>query len=64
MLTETTDAGFLRVAVERKNDERSAIAKFATAIMQNMSPERQRINQSLKDQFQCTRSPMTLSVRK
>ena len=28
-----------------------------------MSPESQRINQSLKDQFQCTRSPMMFSVK-
>ena len=46
MLAETIDAGLLLAAVERKNDERSIITKFSTAIMQNISPERQRINQS------------------
>ena len=43
-----------------------AITKFATAIIQNIIPERERIkkDQFLKDQFQCTRSPMMFSVRK
>ena len=54
MLAETIDAGLLRTAAERKNDQlilvqiqgkdcvalESAITKFATAIIQYFSPER------------------------
>ena len=79
MVAETVDAGLLRTAAERKNDERilvqiqekdcvvdkkSTITKFATAIIQNFSRETQRSNWSLKDQLLCMESPMMFSVRK
>ena len=61
MLAETIDAGLLRTAAERKNDQlilvqiqgkdcvalESAITKFATAIIQYFSPERRRSNKSI-----------------
>jgi hypothetical protein len=56
MLAEPIDAGLLRTAAERKNDQQilvqiqgkdSTVTKFATAIMQYFSPERRRSNESI-----------------
>ena len=61
MLEETIDAGLLRTAADRKNDQlilvqiqgkdcvalESAITKFAAAIIQYFSPERRRSNKSI-----------------
>ena len=80
MLAETIDAGLLRTAAERKNDERLLVqvrGQDCVALLvcyhkvcycnytKYVTRETKvRINQSLKDQFQCTRSPMMFSVRK